>query len=241
MVNEPHARLRALQRGAPLPTALDVPMRREHAVNWGDRSRLTGRKSQTLAWVSLAASRSLVVYAHATARGGDPLCRVTIEWGHGGASVVGEYAVIKRLRVPLVASMVKLSGRLVDANGGPAGAGDVADVSAFIAEGEDGTTLRNTRWVHQTGQQGLIEGPQRLMHVEGFNPGPSTFVHVFNGEIRGGAEPDMLIPAPAGRRFHARRFDSQGFPDGVAWACSSSPLVFKQQKVTVRFDAELLL
>jgi hypothetical protein len=50
--------------------------------------------------------------------------------------------------------MVKLSGRLVAPDGSPASATDAADVSAFVAMGLDGETLRNTRWLHQTGSTG---------------------------------------------------------------------------------------
>lgn len=250
MVQPVNARLRALQRGPffdgmdgpDAPSPLDRPMRREHAVNWGDRSRLTGRKPQTLAWVSLESARPIIVYAHATPRSGSPICVVTVEWGHGGASVVGEYRVIKRLRVPLAASMVKVSGRLMDVSGGNAAAADAMDVSAFIAEGEDGTTLRNTRWITQQGQSGEVDGPQRLMRVEGFNPGPDTFVQLFDGSLpEPGGEPTILIPAPSGRRFHCRRFDSQGFSQAIAWGCSSTPLAYTAQSTTVRVDLELLL
>ena len=243
MVNEAHAQLRLLQRGAAPPTTRDRPTRRERDVNWGDRTRLEGRKVQTLAWVSLEESCPVVVYAHATIRSGSSICVVTIEWGNGGASVAGEYPVIKRLRVPLAASMVKVSGRLADPSGGPASPGDVADVSAFVASGLDGETLRNTRWLHQTGASGVIaQGPQRLMRIEGYNAGSATFVHVFDGPPETGAEPAILIPAPAGRRFRARRFDSQGFVDSVQWGASSTPLTYTADpSASLRLDAELLL
>jgi hypothetical protein len=249
MVHPVNARLRALQRGPygledpEAPSPLDRPIRREHAVNWGDRSRLGGRKPQTLAWVSLESARPIIVYAHATPRSGSPICLVTIEWGHGGASVVGEYRVIKRLRVPLAASMVKVSGRLIDpTTGASAAPSDAMDVSCFVAEGEDGTTLRNTRWVNQQGATGTIDGPQRLMKVEGFNPGASTFVQLFDGGAPDpGATPAILIPAPSGRRFRCRRFDSQGFSQALVWGCSSTPLSYTAQSTTVRVDLELLL
>ena len=244
MVNEAHAQLRLLQRGAAPPSPLDRPTRRERDVNWGDRTRLEGRKAQTLAWVSLEASCPLVVYAHANIRSGGSIVQVTIDWGNGGASVAGEYPVIRHLRVPLVASMVKLSGRLVDpSTGAPAAAGDVADVSAFVAMGLDGETLRNTRWLHQTGAAGIIaKGPQRLMRIEGYNAGGATFVHVFDGKPETGGEPAILIPAPAGARFRARRFDSQGFVDSVQWGASTTPLTYTADAgANVRVDAELLL
>jgi hypothetical protein len=244
MVNEAHARLRLLQRDAAPPATGDRPTRRDRDVNWGDRTRLQGRKTQTLAWVSLEASCPLVVYAHANVRSGGSICMVTIEWGNGGASVAGDYPVVKRLRVPLAASMVKLSGRLVHpSTGAPAAAGDVADVSAFVAAGLDGETLRNTRWLHESGASGVIaRGPQRLMRIEGYNAGGATFVHVFDGAPQTGAEPAILIPAPAGQRFRARRFDSQGFVDSVQWGASSTSLTYAADNAAnVRVDAELLL
>jgi hypothetical protein len=248
MVNEVNHGLRLLQRGALAPTPLDRPTRRERAVNWGDRTRIQGRKSQTLAWVSLEESQPVVVYASATVRAGtagSALCIVSIEWGHGGASVEADYAVIKRLRVPLAASMVKLSGRLIDpATGAPADAGASADVSAFIALGVDGLTLRNTRWLHQTGASGTFSAkePQRVMRVEGFNAGGSTFVHLFDHNPGANAEPLILVPAPTGRRFRVHRFDSQGFARGLYWGASSVPLTYTADPAAnVRVDVELLL
>jgi hypothetical protein len=243
VVTRVHAELRALRGDTRSPTPIDRPTVRSRDVNWGDRSRIEGRKPQTLAWVSLEESRPIVVYAHANIRSGSSICSVSIEWGNGGASVAGEYPVIKRLRVPLVASMVKLSGRLVGADGSPAAATDAADVSAFIATGADGETLRNTRWLHQTGAAGVLaRGAQRLMRIEGFNPGAAMFVHVFDGPAQTGVEPTILIPAPAGRRFRARRFDSQGFVDSVQWGASSTALTYTPSAgASVRVDAELLL
>ena len=103
MVTRVHAQILALTGDTRSPTPRDRPTRRERDVNWGDRSRLEGRKPQTLAWVSLAEPSSIVVYAHANIRNGSSICSVSIEWGNCGASVAGEYPVIKRLRVPLVA------------------------------------------------------------------------------------------------------------------------------------------
>jgi hypothetical protein len=231
--------------GSGAPSLRDRPVRRERDVNWGDRTRLEGRKQQTLAWVSLDESRPLVVYAHANIRRGSPLCIVSIEWGNGGASIASDYPVIGRLRVPLVASMVRLSGWLADPNGGAASRTDEADVSAFVAEGSDGETLRNTRWLHQTGASGVFStGPERLLCVEGYNAGGATYVHLFDGAgaMTGNVEPSLLLPAPAGRRFRARRFDSQGFLQGVAWAASTTPLRYTPDPgANVRVDVELLL
>jgi hypothetical protein len=244
VVTRVHAELLAISGDTRSPRMSDRGTVRARDVNWGDRTRLQGRKPQTLAWVSLPTSSSIVVYAHANIRSGSSICSVSIEWGNGGASVTGDYRVIKRLRVPLVASMVKLSGRLVGPDGSPAGAGDAADVSAFVAEGTDGETLRNTEWLHQSGVAAgvLAQGPQRLMRFEGYNAGASTFVHVFDGSPELGSEPTILIPAPAGRRFRARRFDSQGFVDSVQWGASSTPLTYTPNNAAnLRVDAELLL
>jgi hypothetical protein len=241
-----HDALRLLQRGAPPVSVRDHATRRDREVNWGDRTRLEGHKSQTLAWVSLDDAEPLVVYAAATVRGAqNVICVVSLEWGHGGASVMSDYPVVKRLRVPLVASMAKLSGRLVDATTGTAPAASVvADVSAFIARGLDGETLRNTRWLHQTGSAGTIAtGPQRVMRVEGFNAGAAdTFIHVNDGAPTSTSAPAILALARAGRRFVVRRFDSQAFVQSVAWAASSSAFTFAPDKhASVRVDVELLL
>jgi hypothetical protein len=101
-------------------------------------------------------------------------------------------------------------------------------------------TLRNTRWLYQTGSSGtLAKGPQRLMRIEGYNPGSATFVQVFDGAPEIGSEPAILIPAPAGRRFRARRFDSQGFLDSVQWGASSTALTYTADPgANVRVDVE---
>jgi hypothetical protein len=225
------------------PSRFDRPIRRENAVNWGDRTRLDGRKQQTLAWVSLTEAQPLMIYATANVRRGPAVCVVSVEWGHGGASITADYPVVKRLRVPVAASMVKLSARLVEASGAPVAAGVTADVSAFIATGIDGQTLRNTEWRHQKGSAGVIaKGPQRVMTIDGFNAGGATFLHLFDDDAYAtGDEPAILIPAAAGRRFRARRFDSQAFRTGVYWAASSTPLVFTPDaSADLRVDVELL-
>jgi hypothetical protein len=80
------------------------------------------------------------------------------------------------------------------------------------------------------------------MRIEGYNAGATTFVHVFDGPVESGDEPVILIPAPAGRRFRARRFDSQGFVDSVQWGASSTALTYTPNAgANVRVDAELLL
>jgi hypothetical protein len=220
------------------------PTRRARAVNWGDRTRIEGRDSQTLAWVSLDDCEPLTVYAAAVIRGApDVVCLVSIEWGNGGASVTADYPLVKRLRVPLVASMVKLSGRLVVASGGAPPASVVADVSTFIARGHDGQTLRNTTWVTQIGASGSVaSGSQRVVRVEGLNGGAATaFVQLFDGDDTTGT-PAIEVPAPPGERFEVDRFDSQPFVRGIHWAASSTPFVHTPDAAAaVRLDVELLL
>ena len=168
-------------RNAPFAT------RRARDVNHGDRTPLRGAESKTLAWISVEDAQAFTVYA--TARVRPATARVVpivaMEWGHGGASLVGEYPVIRRLRVPVVASMVKLSGRLVDVATGKAPAATVsAEISAAIVPGSDGQTLHTTSWIGQTGAEGLAaSGPQRVFTVDGYNGGlqrPECWVMVFD-------------------------------------------------------------
>jgi hypothetical protein len=225
---------------------LDRPTRREREVNWGDRTRLAGAEQQTLAWVSVAESGPMVVYATAGIRGGSSsvACVVNVEWGHGGASVNQDYVVVGRLRVPLAASMVKVSGRLLDAKGAPPPASVIADVSVVIAPGLDGETTRNTRWHSQEGASGeLGKGPLRVMRLEGYNAGPAdTWVMFFDGRALNGDTPAVARPVRARRSFVIRRFDSQPFRSLLSWSASSTPLVLtKDPAAQLRVDAEFLL
>ncbi|MGH7284870.1 MAG: hypothetical protein ACRELY_25370 [Polyangiaceae bacterium] len=225
---------------------LDAPTRRAREVNWGDRTRLAGRETKTLAWVSIEEARSMTVYGTAFVRGAGSsgvACVASIEWGHGGASIAEDYSIVQRLRVPLVASMVKISGRLLNRGGGPPPATVVADVSLFIAPGSDGETLRNTEWTHDAGAEGeLAAGPARLMSVEGYNAGAAdTWVMLFDGPAVNGAVPTIARPLRAGRPFAVRRFDSHAFRASIAWSASSTPLTLtKDPSARLRVDAELL-
>lgn len=227
--------------------SLARPTRRAQEVNWGDRTHLTGAAPKTLAWVSVADSGPIVVYATAAVRGAGAAgvaCVVNIEWGHGGASVDQDYAVVRRLRVPLAASMVKVSGRLLDARGKPPPPSVVADVSVVIAPGLDGETMRNTRWLSQQGAEGqLALEPQRVMRLEGYNAGATgTWVMFFDGRALNGTVPAVARPVRAGRAFVIRRFDSQPFRSALTWSASSTPLVLtKDPTAVMRVDAELLL
>lgn len=225
---------------------LERPTRREREVNWGDRTRITGRETKTLAWVSVESSQSMIVYAQAHVRGvgsAGAACVVHIEWGHGGASVDQDFPIVHRLRVPLAASMVKVSGRLLDPSGRPPPATVSADVSTLIAPGIDGETLRNTEWSFDVGAEGILsDGPARVMRVDGYNAGGDTWLMVFDGPALTGEVPTIARPVRANRSFSVRRFDSQSFRRSVTWAASSTPLLLsKDAGASLRVDAELLL
>jgi hypothetical protein len=220
---------------------------RKHDVNFGDRSVIRGGAIVPLAEISLAQSQALTVSAAAT-RIVPAAALVTpwvlVEWGHGGASLQArEYRVVRRLRVPLVASTVKASGRLLTAAGQPPPASVVCNLSLFVASGADGQTLRNTTWRSQSGAQGLLSGgPEQLMTVEGYpaNPAP-RWLMLFDATTlpANGAFPAMAMPAA--RRFRRRRFDSQGFAFGVYWAASSTPITLTfDPTANLRVDAEVL-
>jgi hypothetical protein len=226
----------------------DRTTRREREVNWGDKTKITGSEKKTLAWVSVAECRPMTVYATATLRGGAATAGVafvvTIEWGHGGASIGHDYSVVRRLRVPVVASMVSVSGRLLDAKDHPPPATVSGEISVVIAAGSDGETLRNTRWVSQQGAEAtVVNDPARVFRVEGYNAGAvDTWLMVFDGVGNNGDFPAMARPVRAGRTFVMRRFDTQAFRTSVTWRASSTPLTLtKDPSASVRVDTELLL
>lgn len=222
------------------------PTRRSHEVNWGDKTRLSGNEKSTLAWISVEESQTFTVYGKARIlpENARATVFVTIEWGHGGASIDQEYEIIDFLRVPVTGSMVKVSGRLLDEFGQPPPDSVSADVALCIAPGSDGMTLRNTRWISQQGCVGVISPTQaRVMSVEGFNAGDSPgWLMLFDGVPQPGGVPAMAFPVGAGRRFQVRRFDAQGFRFGVHWIASSTPLkLTADDSASLRVDVELLL
>ena len=230
-------------RSAPFAT------RRARDVNHGDRTPLRGSESKTLAWISVDEAQAFTVYASARVQPASarvvPL--IAMEWGHGGASLFGEYPVIRRLRVPVVASMVKLSGRLIDTTTGKAPPSTVtAEVTASIAPGSDGQTLHTTGWTGQMGAEGLVaSGPQRVFTVDGYNAGAAlVWLMLFDDVARppNGTQPEMARPAPPSpRTFRLRASDTRGFSRGVYWAASSTPLLLTfAAGATLRVDTEVL-
>jgi hypothetical protein len=220
-------------------------VRREREVNWGDRTKLVGGKSMTLASVSVEESLSLTLYAAATVRGdAGAACIVTVQWGHGGASVEQSYAVIHRLVVPLAASMVNVSGRLVGADGAPASSSASADVSVAIAPGTDPHAVHNTRWLTSIGASGaLTTTPTRAMRVEALNVGKAdVWLMLFDGAPNVGDTPTVVRRAHVGRTVTIRRPDSQGFRRGLHFGASTSALAYSPPKSAsaLRVDAEIL-
>lgn len=227
--------------------------RRESDVNYGDRTRVSGAKAETLAWVSVERSLPWTIYAAARLTGPaadvarvEPV--VAVEWGNGGASVSAEYPVGRRLRVPLVASMIRLTGRLVDfTTGDAAPAGVACEFDAFIAHGVDGLDQPNTRTAVATGSQGLVaRGPQRVVGVEGYDgrtSGPVTWLMLFDAVALppNGTAPVASVPAapsPHAFRVTGRR----DFRGGVFWAVSASPLILAHEPAALfRVETEILL
>jgi hypothetical protein len=222
-------------------------MKRTRDVNFGDRTILRGAERKPLAEISVAAAQPFTVYATARVEPASApvLAVVAIEWGHGGTSVsLREAPVYRRLRVPVVGSTVRVSGRLVALNGGASlPKGVVCHVAAFIAPGSDGETLRSTRWIAQRGSEGLVSGgAEQLVTVEGYPANVAArWVMLFDAMTRpaDGAFPQLA--APARRAFRRDRFDTQGFRFGVYWAASSTPMTLTYDaSADVRVDVEVL-
>jgi hypothetical protein len=220
---------------------------RKQDVNFGDRSVIRGDAVVQLADISLPQSQALTVCAavtRVTPTTAPVIPWVAVEWGHGGASLLArEYPVIRRLRVPLVGSTVKVSGRLRTVGGQPAPKTVACNLSLFVAPGADGQTLRNTTWTAHSGAQGLVSsGAEHLMTIEGYPAAAApAWVMLFDatGLPANGAFP--ALAAPAHRRFRRRRFDSQNFAVGIYWAVSSTPLTLTfNPAANIRLDVEVL-
>ncbi len=230
------------------------PTRRDHDVNFGDRTKLTGGERKTLAWMSLDDSAAFTVYASARLSGPTALVSrivpmVTIEWGHGGASIAADYPLVRRLRVPLAASTIKLEGRLVDIESGNPAPSDVhAEIAAFIAQGTDGETIPNTRTVVQSGASGILsEEPQQVLSVTGYlaTATSNLWLMLFDAVAvpPNGTPPRMAVPAHAlATPFALRTISSRAFFAGVTWAASSTPLVLTHAlQASLHLEAEFLL
>lgn len=234
--------MRSAKQPAPYATA------RLHDVNFGDKTPVRGDQKRPLAEISVPEADAFTCYV--TARVEPPAAAafpvVLVEWGNGGASVAArEYRVYRRLRVPVVGSTVKMTGRLVNAAGAslPPSSPVTCHFVAFIASGSDGETLRNTRWTAQHGAEGLVSnGPEQLVTVQGYPAAPAArWLMLFDAVT---LPPNGTFPAmatPARRAFRLDRFDTQGFRYGVYWAASSSPITLTYDPAAdLRVEVEVL-
>jgi hypothetical protein len=221
---------------------------RKSDVNFGDRMALHGGERKSLANISVAEGQAFTVYAVAevVAPAGMRIYPVVgVEWGHGGASVKArEFRIYRRLRIPVVASTINVAGWMVDDKGQPPPKTVIGRMSAFIAPGSDGATLRNTDWISLSGPEGLVSaGPEQILTVEGYPAGAPAdrWLMLFDATARpaNGAYPALACPAR--RAFRRDRFDAQGFRFGVFWAVSSTPITLTFLKTAdLRVDVEVL-
>jgi hypothetical protein len=222
---------------------------RKSDVNFGDRMTLRGGEKKSLANISVAQGQAFTVYAAAEVvapAGSAPVYPVAgVEWGHGGASLrARELRIYRRLRFPIVASTVSVSGWLVDDKGQPPPKTVLCRMAAFIAPGSDGEMLRNTNWISQSGPEGLVSaGPEHVLTVEGYAAGVPAprWLMAFDATARPANGAFPALACPARRAFRRDRFDSQGFRFGVFWAVSSTPITLTFLKTAdVRVDVEVL-
>jgi hypothetical protein len=218
-------------------------------VNFGDKTLVRGgEQGQPLADVSVSESMPLVCYATARVEpaGANAVPLVQVEWGNGGASMAArEYCVYRRLRVPVVGSRVRMTGRLVGASGKPLPSGSAIKCTfvAFVAPGSDGETLRNTQWTAQQGSEGLVsDSAEQLLTVQGYPATPAArWLMIFDATARPADGAFPVMATPARRAFRLDRFDSQGFRRGVFWAASSTPMTLTfEAAALLRVDVEVL-
>jgi hypothetical protein len=230
-------------------TALDRTrvgdVRRGREINWGDRTKIVGADRRTLAWVNIEESIAMTLYASATVHGdASCACIVDVQWGHGGASLEQAYAVVHRLVVPLAASMVSVSGRLVGRDGKAAPASVSADVSVVLAPGIDTHAIHNTRWLTSIGSEGaLTTTPTRVMRVEALNfSAADVWLMLFDGAPSAGSAPAIVRRAPVDRTVTIRRPDSHAFREGLHFGASSTALTYSPIATAraLRVDAEVL-
>jgi hypothetical protein len=208
--------------------------KRASAVNFGDRERVQGRAQKTLAWISVDDSQAFTVYVSADVVAPAPVAPsiravASIEWGHGGASVSADYPIARRLRVPLVGSMVRVSVRLVDITGGAVADNVSADCSAVIAAGVDAEHARSTRWIATHGAAGIGSvQPELVVGVHGYAATPGAgwlMLFDLSAAAAPGDAPALSRPASA-QGFDVADVDGRPFYVGVVWGVSSDPIVY---------------
>jgi hypothetical protein len=208
--------------------------KRASAVNFGDRERVQGRTEKTLAWISVDDSQAFTVYVTADVAAPPAVARnvravASIEWGHGGASVSEQFPIARRLRVPLVGSMVRVAVRLVDVTGAVVPDTIAADCAAVIAPGVDAELARNTRWTSTHGAAGIGSvRPELVVGVHGYaTSAVARWLMLFDARSAAapGDTPTLSRPAsPQG--FDVADVDGRPFYVGVVWGVSSTPLLY---------------
>lgn len=205
---------------------------RASTINFGDREHLRGREVKTPAWVNLERSQALTIYVAAEVDAPPALLSrirliATIEWGHGGASITEDYPVARRLTVPLVGSMAKVTVRLVDVTGAPVPDTVTAACAAVIAPGLDPT--RNTRWTATHGSSGLLSvRPERVVGVHGYNTAAVVrWIMFFDTRVVPVAGDVPVFSRPASlAAFDFRNDDGRPFYAGVTWGVSQDPITY---------------
>jgi len=221
---------------------------RAHDVNFGDKTLVRGDQKQPLAEISVADAQAFTCYVTARVEPAAALALpvVLLEWGNGGASIAArEFPVYRRLRVPVVGSTVRMTGRLAAATGATLSPSSkvTCHFVAFIAPGADGETLRNTQWTTQHGAQGLVSaGPEQLVTVQGYPAaaGP-RWLMLFDDIALPASGTFPTMAAPARRAYRLDCFDTRGFRYGIYWAASSTPITLTLDPAAdLRVDVEVL-
>lgn len=231
------------------PVTSSRPTTRAHTVNFGDKTLVRAAEPRKpLCEISVNEPQAFTAYVTARIEPAtaSALPMVFVEWGHGGAAIqMRELVVDRLLRLPLAGSMVRLAGRIVDADGNPLPRTSPVKChfTAFVAPAVDGQTLRNTRWTSQRGAEGLVsDGPELVMTIEGY---PSTvasrWLMVFDAATRPPNGTFPRIAVPARRAYRVPRFDGHGFRRGVYWVASSTPMTLTfDGAADLRVDVEVL-
>jgi hypothetical protein len=229
-------------------------MRRAHDVNFGDKVTVRGDEQKCVAWVSVEEEEAGAFTVYATARLHAPenerpwlVPTLHVEWGNGGASVEAEFPVVQRLRVPVAASMIRATARLVDTRGRAVTREASCAFSTFIARGGAESVTLHTEWsVVRAPTAILAKGPQRLAGLRGINVGTELrYVMLFDlDRLPTPDDPSaVVVPArPAPDAFDLRFQNVRGFRSGLAWGISRQPLeLVTEPEATVRLELEMVL
>jgi hypothetical protein len=221
-------------------------LQRSQQINYGGKVTIAGSEgTRGIAWVTVDESDSYTLYARAKHVSG-PLASpsLLVEWGHGGATIDRVFPLTLPLTLPVAASMIRLSARVVDAEGRPL-RDAMYEFEAFIARGHADVPAVSTA-VAQVGAMGLFgSGPQRLVRLIGYRASPwflPRWVMLFDAarvtDVRTGLEPVTARPLPLYPR--CVELASHDFARGIVWAISEDPLrLVVDQTAAVRMEAEL--